>query len=299
MAIYAIPMRILRWIRRRWKVIVPTVVAGYALLVAFVGCADLFLLFPSQGHQDAPDAAERLIAAPLGSVDVWTARSPGAGDTDEKPAAYVLCFEGQGNRVEPLAAYDARRWGNLPVEVWDANYPGFGKSTGPGSLKSIPPAALAAYDGLKKVAGEKPIFVAANSLGCTAALYVASQRPVAGVVLQSVPALHQLIMDRNGWWNLWLAAIPIAAGVPTELEALQTAPRVHAPAVFLVTDADGYVPPPYQQRVINAYAGEKRVVHLAGGHNATIDPAAQPKFDEALKWLWMKAGLNALNSPEK
>src|SRR5581483_617509 len=222
---YPLSMRFFRWIRRRWKVIVPAVVVGYALLVTLVGCADLFLLFPSTGRRDAPDATERLIPAPLGSIDVWSARSPGAAELNGKPAAYVLAFEGQGNRVEPLAAYDAQRWGNLPVEVWDVNYPGFGKSTGPGHLKSIPPAALAAYDGLKKVAGNKPIFVAANSQGCTAALYVAWHRPVAGVVLQSAPALHQLIMERNGWWNLWLAALPIATGVPPELEALQTAPH--------------------------------------------------------------------------
>src|SRR5213076_1731280 len=109
------------------------------------------------------------------------------------------------------------------VEVWGVNYPGFGGSSGPARLARIGPASLAAYDELRKVAGTRPIFVFGASLGSTADLHIAAQRPVAGLILHNPPAIRQMILRQFGWWNLWLLAGPLALQIPRELDSIANA----------------------------------------------------------------------------
>jgi fermentation-respiration switch protein FrsA (DUF1100 family) len=74
--------------------------------------------------------------------------------------------------------------------------------------------------------------------------------------------------------------------VPTELDALANAGRVQAPAVFLLAQQDQLVPPAYQRRVADAYAGPKREIAFAGGHNDPVHGESAKKLHEALQWLW-------------
>jgi hypothetical protein len=135
---------------------------------------------------------------------------------------------------------------------------------------------LAAFDSLRARAGDAPVVVAGRSLGTTVALAVASRRDVAGVVLQNPPALKQVVLRQFGWWNLWLLAGPVAASIPDELDAPETARKVRAPAVFILADADDQVIPKYQRLVLDAYAGKTRVLHLAGArHGATVDSGTE------------------------
>jgi hypothetical protein len=39
---------------------------------------------------------------------------------------------------------------------------------------------------------------------------VAANRPCAGLVLTNPPPLRNMILQRFGWWNLWLLATPVA-----------------------------------------------------------------------------------------
>jgi pimeloyl-ACP methyl ester carboxylesterase len=268
----------------------------YIALVATGGCADLLLYFPSTRTIKPPAGADRHLVPwdDHKQVEIWSMRSPGA--LQRPPEAFVLIFAGQGDRVEPLISKWINRWGDRAVEGWAVNLPGFGGTSGPGKLRYVPSAALAAFDALTQAAHGRPVFISANSLGTTAALYVASQRPVAGLIIQSPPPLHEIILRRYGWWNLWLAAGPIAAGVPSDLEAIPHAKQIHAPAVFLMTDGDWYVTPKYQQMVIDAYAGPKQIVHLKGNHNAVLDRAAEALFQRGLDWL-IRCSKNATTQP--
>jgi pimeloyl-ACP methyl ester carboxylesterase len=204
-----------------------------------------------------------------------------------EPAAYVLDFTGNGTRAEWIASFLANRWAEIPVDVWVMNYPGYGGSTGPAQLAKIPRAALAAYDDIRKRAGTKPIFVTGNSLGTSAALYVATQRPVAGMMLQNPPPLQKMIMGRFGWWNLWLLAGPVTLGVPGELNSMTNAPKVTVPAVFLLADSDRVVPPGYAKCVADAYAGPKVVFPLVGAdHNDRVPEGVEQKLRGELKKMW-------------
>ena len=110
------------------------------------------------------------------------------------------------------------------------------------------------------------------------------------MILQNPPPLRRLLVGQYGWWNLWLAALPVAMQVPAELNATSTAPRVNAPAVFLLADHDEIVPPKYQRIVLDAYAGEKRVIDLSGAtHNASIQGDAETQLQGGMDWLWEKS----------
>src|SRR5439155_4462225 len=152
------------------------------------------------------------------------------------------------------------------------------------------PAALGVYDEVRRRARPNvPIFVEANSFGTTAALCVAARRPVAGCVLHDPVLLRQLIIERYGWWNLWLVAGAVAWHVPAELDSLQNARHISAPAVFILADQDDFVAPRYQRMVLEAYAGETRRVVLHGGHWSSVEGNTALELERRLDWLWRRA----------
>lgn len=254
------------------------------MVLVFHGCADKFILFPSTRPEDANGAKREMIAFGKGHLEVWTARSPGA--SARAPEAFLLCFCGNAGRAEWTASLDAQLWENRPIEAWTLNYPGYGASTGPAKLSTFPAAAVAAYDQLKTKAGKRPIFVKAESLGTTVALHVAANREVAGLILRAPVPLRSLIMGRFGWWNLWLAATPVALGVPSALDAMNSAPKATAPAVFLLTDADEVVPVSYQRTVVHAFGGRKKIIeNSAEGHNGPLKSRAIAELKAGMDWL--------------
>jgi hypothetical protein len=238
-----------RFRRIRW--IVPIVLA-YAIVMTFGGCADR-LIFPADTHP-RPDSSERRLVSYAddgAQMEVFVARSPGAASAP--PRAFVLRFTGD---AAGAAAFTASRWGDRAVEVWVVNYPGFGNSTGPRSMRRLAREALAAFDALKIKAGDRPIFVEGVSLGTVPALCVMARRDVAGGILQNPPPLRQLILGSHGWWNLWLIAGPVALQVPHEFDSIANARQSKMPTTFLVADHDGTVQPRYQHKIIDAYAAQ-------------------------------------------
>jgi hypothetical protein len=103
--------------------------------------------------------------------------------------------------------------------------------------------------------------------------------------LQNPPAIRSLILSNFGWWNLWLLAGPIALQIPSELDSPANAARVTAPAVFALAEDDTFVVPKNQRKVVDAYAGPKRVISMAGGHNDGIGGDALKQLEAGLDWL--------------
>jgi hypothetical protein len=257
----------------------------YVLTMLFGGCASKLILYPTRDPLDAGTARRELITTGPGRVvEAWVDRSFAARRGTE-PEAYVLEFTGNATRAEQVATNAAIRWTSHAVEAWTINFPGYGGSTGPADLAAIPSAALAAYDHVASIAKRKPIVLSANSIGCTAALYVAAHRPTAGLVLQNPPALRNLILSRFGWWNLWLLATPIALQIPADLDSPTNAARVTAPAIFVLADADTLVVPANSMKTVNAYPGPKRVIHYPGGHNDGVSGASEHELDAGFDWL--------------
>jgi hypothetical protein len=268
-------------LRTRRRRIAAALLVTYSLVMLFGGCASKLILYPSRQPID-PHDAHRVIVND--AIETWVDRSPGASRGAE-PRAYVIEFTGNATRAEQIASYAAIRWGDRAVEVWAMNYPGYGGSKGEAQLRAIAPVALALYDHVARRASGKPIILAGNSLGTTAALYVAAHRPTAGLILQNPPALRHLILTQFGWWNLWLLAGPIALQVPKELDNPTNAAKVTAPALFILAGDDTLVVPANQMKTVDAYAGPKRILHVTGGHNGSVTGDAQAELVRNFDWL--------------
>lgn len=252
---------------------------------------DHLILFPTRAPIDAGGAVRKAVPFQNGELEIWTAQSRRAQQQGD-PDVFILRFYGNADRADRWAAAEAETWNDRAVEIWGMNYPGFGGSTGPARLSKIGPAALAAFDELKRQAKDRPIVSYGASIGATAALHVAASRPagIAGLILHNPPPLREMILRRFGWWNLWLLAGPVALQVPRDLDSIQNARAIRAPAIFLLAEKDEIVPPRYHELVLNAYAGEKRVIRLPGAyHNDPIEGAALADFHQSLDWLLPKA----------
>jgi len=257
----------------------------YLAVIAFAPLPDRLILFPTSYRIDPGAATRKGIPFQNGELEVWTARSALAHQRGQ-PDIYVLRFYGNADRADRWVAAEAGMWNERAVEVWGMNYPGFGGSSGPARLARLGPAALTAFDELQKVAGNRPIIVFGASLGTTTALHIAARRKIAGLILHNPVAMRQIILRQFGWWNLWLFAGPMAFKVPAELDSVANARTSRVPAIFLLAKNDEVIAPRFQRLVVDAYAGEKRIIPLAGaGHNDPIEGTAFADFHRALDWL--------------
>ena len=257
----------------------------YILVILFGQISDHLILFPTTAPLDAHGAVRKVLPFQNGELELWTAKSRLARQNGQ-PDIYVLRFYGNADRADRWVAAEAEAWNNRAVEIWGMNYPGFGGSTGPARLNRIAPAALTAFDALRSNAGERPTVLFGASIGSAPALYVAARRSVAGLILHNPPALREIILRQFGWWNLWLLAGPVALQIPRDLDSIANGKSVHAPAIFLLAEQDEIVAPQYQRLVVDAYAGDKRVITLSGAHhNTPVDGAGLADLYNALDWL--------------
>jgi len=246
---------------------------------------DHLILFPTRAPIDAGGAVRKTISFQDGELEVWTAKSRRAQEQG-RADIFILRFYGNADRADRWAAAEAEMWGDRAVEIWGMNYPGFGGSTGPARLSRIGPAALATFDELKRRAEDRPVVPFGTSIGATAALRVAAQRPVPGLILHNPPPIREMILRQFGWWNLWLLAGPIALQLPRDLDSIDNARAIHAPAIFLLANEDEVVASRFHRLVVDAYAGEKRVIELEGAyHNDPIEGTALTDLDRDLDWL--------------
>lgn len=270
----------------RWRLLAIGVV--YFGVILFGRLPDHLILFPTTVSIEAHGAARKTIPFQNGQLELWTAQSrssKGKGRAD----VCILRFYGNADRADRWVAAEAEMWDERAVEIWGMNYPGFGGSTAPARLSRIGPAALVAFDELRHHAEGKPIVLFGASLGSAAALHVAAHRETAGLILHNPPALREMILRQFGWWNLWLLAGPVAAQIPKDLDSIDNAKRAHAPAIFLLAEKDEIVAPRFHRLIVDAYAGEKRVIALHGAHhNDPIEGAALADFHGALDWLLPK-----------
>ena len=256
------------------------------LAVMFLGrLPDHLILFPTRAPIEAGGAVRKTVSFENGELEIWTAQSRRAQQRG-RVDVFMLRFYGNADRADRWAALEAEMWSDHSIEIWGVNYPGFGGSTGPARLVRIGPAAVAAFDELKRHAGERPIVAYGASIGATAALHVAAQRPVGGLILHNPPPLREMILRQFGWWNLWLLAGPVALQIPPDLDSIGNARASRAPAIFLLADKDEIVAPRFHRLVFDAYDGEKRLIALRGAyHNDPIQGAALADLNYALGWL--------------
>jgi hypothetical protein len=286
-------MRLPRLHRPLTYALLLAVFAGYFIAI-LSGCIGNYLVLGKNTAALPPCPAHRqLVRVGQWNVECWIEHSGSDDRADppgDPPAGYVIFMVGKESRVEQwIDPVSQDIWRNRNVEVWGMNMPGSGTADalGPARLDRVAPDALAVYDHIRHIAGDRPIFIQAGSFGTTAALCIAAHRRVAGLLLANPPPLRQVILGHYGWWNLWLLALPGAMQIPPALDSIANARHCTAPCIFLMSGADTIIPPQYHEMVYRAYAGPKRRIDMPGvSHDGALPHSAAVQQAKDVQWLF-------------
>lgn len=150
--------------------------------------------------------------------------------------------------------------------VFSYDYRGYGTSTGQPSEKGVYSDAHAAYDYLTQTLHVPPssIISHGHSLGAAAAIYVASTRPVAGLIADApfVSAFRVLTRIRLLPWDEFNNSAHIR--------------RVHCPVLVIQGKADEVIPWWHGQRIYQLANQPKRALWIDNaGHNDTFQVAGK------------------------
>ncbi len=219
------------------------------------------------------DAREVLIATLDGEMLMGWHRQADAG----KPT--VMFFHGKSGtlsrRNSRWKLYAAQGYGILFFD-----YRGFGKSSGEATEVGLKTDALAAFDWLaaKQPTGERIVLVA-ESLGTGLAVYVAANRPVAGISLMSAYSSIVDVAAFRYWW------VPVDMLISDRFDTLPHAAQLKAPLLLQHGDMDQTIPLKFAERLFEEVTSAKQFVLRKGrGHNdfGAADFAVERRFIESL-----------------
>jgi pimeloyl-ACP methyl ester carboxylesterase len=239
------------------------VVVGFPLLMYLA--QDSLIFFP----QTLPEARRAAIAQ-RPSVDslfidaadgtrlhAWHVRGSGG-------ASVVMYFGGNAEEVSWMMDDAARR---TPEVSWLlVDYRGYGSSGGSPSEKALVGDALRWYDQIS--AQYKNIYTFGRSLGSGVAVQLASQRPIAGVIL--VAPFDSLVAVGKHYYPF----LPVNWMLRHRFDSAALAPKISAPLLCVVATRDEIIPAVHSKRLYDAWGGPKTLVELVGaGHNSTDNAA--------------------------
>ena len=209
-------------------------------------------------HKERPDAEELMLATADGNrLHGWFVRN--SKDTTEAPA--LIYFGGNAEEVSGFAL-EANELPGVSFALF--NYRGYGKSDGDPSEQALFRDALAVYDAVAVRPGvdRKRIVVMGRSLGSGVATYLASQRPVAAVVL--VTPYDSLSAVARAKYPFVLVDLLLKH----PFDSLGRAPAINAPLLALIAGADSIIPPRHAETLVKAWRGPvTSVVFERADHN--------------------------------
>lgn len=194
---------------------------------------------------------------------------------------FVLFFYGSN---EDLVHEEARlAWlrDTLHVNAVSFDFPGYGFSTGQVSVAGTRRIALEEYDFVRSLAGQKPDTAALSpevvaygwSIGTGLAVHVASERKVAGLILQAPPASA----DEMAAWSSkhdvprfarGIVKVSVDAAVQPIYENAKEIKKVFTPLLVIQGIEDDVVPIEQGREVFAASpARQKTFVEVPGAHH--------------------------------
>lgn len=181
------------------------------------------------------------------------------------PAPVIMYFGGNAEDVSYLAQF-ADRYGRFALLL--PHYRGYGLSGGAPRESHLFADALLVYDAIVKrpdIQGNR-VHLHGRSLGSGVAVFVATKRPVASIVLTTpYDSLTEVAADIYPF-------LPISLLLRHKFDSLSRAAEVKVPALFLVAEQDRVIPPKHSERLYEAWAGPKTWKVCAGyDHNNVSD----------------------------
>lgn len=222
---------------KQWAVFVIQVILcvylGFAVLLFF---AQDYLVFPGYSVKESsikvPNGyvAEKLTINADGLQLEGTLLKP----TRAGNFSLVLAFMGNDENANSYAGDIS----DTQASWFLVNYRGYGGQLGKPSEEALKADALRWYDELKEhtKTPANSFFVMGKSIGTGVAVYLASQRPVAGVILATPYEKLETVAQEQ--YPLY----PTSLFLRTKLDSLSLAPKIKAPALFLVAAKDKLIP---------------------------------------------------------
>ena len=251
-----------------WLKLAGCVALGFPVLIYFL--QERLIFFPQPLTQDPLKANTgtaieevSLVTADAVRLHGWLAKAA----PTRTPAPLLIYFGGNAEEVSWLASSAGQYagWSLLLV-----NYRGYGRSEGKPGEARLFADALQIYDYAAKRTGVGRIAVMGRSLGSGVAVYLATQRPVAGVILvspyDSVESVAKSIYPY----------LPIGLMLKHRFDSLSRAPGVNAPLLCLVASDDRVIPRPHSERLYAAWGGKKRWREIRGSAHDSI--GAEPDY---------------------
>ncbi|MEM7080999.1 MAG: alpha/beta hydrolase [Pseudomonadota bacterium] len=191
----------------------------------------------------------------------------------DEPQRYPLTIYFGGN-AEDVARTAVT---GLPMrQVLFVNYAGYGDSSGAPSEAQLLADALQVYDAAATALPHNgQILAMGRSLGSGVATFLATQRPIAGVVL--VTPYDSIAAVAKGHYP-WL---PIDALLRHRFDSAARAAGLAMPALILSAGRDTVVPPAHAEALAAAWAGPVDRQHFDAADHGNI--SIQPGYAEAIQ----------------
>lgn len=235
-------------------------VAAAAMLLYGLACVALFIFQRSLIYYPQPRSmpgASTLMTLPVGSETVHVSTRPRSSSTA------LIYF---GGNAEDVSLDIPDLADTFPDRaIYALHYPGYGGSTGKPSQQAIFADALALFD---HAYTEHPnIILVGRSLGSGVAVWVASQRPTARLIL--VTPFDSFVDSAAKQFPI----IPVRWLLHDKYESWRYAPQVKAPTRIIVAAEDELVPRSSSDRLSTRFSQGlvSYIVVPKAGHNTIQD----------------------------
>jgi len=241
--------------------ILAIVVVGFPLLMFLI--QDRLLFFPqplAESRREEikkryPTVRELFLQSENQKLHAWhIPAAPG------KPL--VIYFGGNAEEVSWMLEDAVTR---APGVGWLlVSYRGYGASEGSPSEASISADALKWHDYAVKELGAKEIVAFGRSLGSGAAVFLASERKLASVIL--VTPFDSLVEVARHHYPF----LPVGLLLRHRFDSVGRAPKIAAPLLCIAAGRDNVIPVVHARHLYEAWGGPKRwIVIEKAGHNDT------------------------------
>ncbi len=236
---------------------------------------DQFFVFHPSPWRDLDWAARS--GLPL--EEVWFQAGDGARlfgwyvEARSDAAVVLWCHGNAGNVINRLD--NLRGLYRLGLSVWLFDYRGYGRSQGRPSEEGLYLDALGAYDYVTRTRMIRPerLVIFGRSLGAAVAGDLASQKPAAGLILESTfPSIEAVAKHFYGGFPAhWLLG--------SKFRLIDRLPHLSLPKLIIHGEKDDIIPPRLGRQVYEVAPPPKSFYLIPGAdHNNTYLAGGQPYF---------------------
>jgi fermentation-respiration switch protein FrsA (DUF1100 family) len=246
-------------------------VVAVGLIVGLYALQDRMLFFPQPLVGAGPSSHRvepvEVVAEDGTSLRGWLVKA------ERAPAPLLVYFGGNAEEVSWLASPGHHPWDWSLLLV---NYRGYGQSGGRPSEARLFADALRLYDwaAARPDVDARRIASLGRSLGSGVAIYLATKRPLVGLVL--VTPLDSVTAVAQHHYPF----LPVRWLLRHPFDSLSRATTISVPVLMLVAGRDTVVPPVHAERLYERWRAPKQWIMFPDADHESI--AAEPGYGRAI-----------------